>query len=303
MRPINFVVASLMVLITLLSGCNLNTDSMSTPTPIGDDNRGVPTDDSTWVRPDPATPKAPPLLEKSSRVDSGASSELQLKPDWEIASIEYVYTWWGLGEPGLENQFIQRDGTGYKLGTAPVASENVQALIKSLNHLYPAQMLMQGHAWTDDYPSWTVEIIGTDGQHVLLMASSTGNPGNGPWNVLYNGRLYAQYDGSVAKPIGQLFGGRLGKDNRPDAGSGPTDQVNFSTVGLPPQLIYGFWGLLPISNGFSYTADADKGEIKGQIVGGSRIGSMEIGQIKELKSLQLSTGGEGQAQQVSCKIV
>src|SRR5205823_4535006 len=65
------------------------------------------------------------------------------------------------------------------------------------------------------------------------------------------------------------------------------------------QLIYGFWGLLPISEDFSYAANADNGEIKGQITGSSRIGSMKIGKITSLQSLQLSVDGGGQ---VSCKV-
>jgi hypothetical protein len=232
MKRINLVVASILVLVMLLSGCNLNTDTTSTPTPIGDGNSGVPADTSAWVRPGPADPQAPLLLEKSNRVDN---SELRIKPDWEVASIEYGSFEGRLGDPSPANQFIQRDGAGYKLGASSVAPEDVQALIRSLDHLYPAQMLMERHAWTDDYPSWTIKIRGTDGQLVLLLASSTGNPGNGPWNMVYNGRLYAQYDGSVARSLGQLFGGRLSKGDRPFDDSSPADQVKFSTTGLPPQ--------------------------------------------------------------------
>ncbi len=195
----------------------------------------------------------------------------------------------GLGDPGLDTQVITYTGTTYtRSDGSAVPPAAVQTLVTALDHLYPAQMLMQGHAWTDDYPSWSVELVGTDGQHLLLTASSTGNPGNGPWTLLVNGRLYAQYDGVVAKALGGLFGGRLGKDDNPFPDSGrPPDQVSFGTVGLPPQLLYGFWGLLPISQDFHYTADASTGQIRGQITGSSRIGSMKIGQITSLAGVQV----------------
>ncbi|MEO8286558.1 MAG: SBBP repeat-containing protein [Chloroflexota bacterium] len=287
----------LITIAALLVACDPNTDNgTSTPTPGGSNNTNntsistITTD--RWIVPGPTDPAAPKLIEHSANKSS------RLTPGWKIDKIDYSDDWWGLGKPGLNNNTIQLDGSTYKKGGSSTVSEgDVQALVQSLDDLYPAQQLMQGHAWTDDYPSWTVELTGTDGQHVMLFASSTGNPGNGPWTVLYNGRLYAQYSGAVAKPLGALFGGRLGKDDNPFSHTPSTDS-KFATTGLPRQLTFGFWGLLPISSGFSYTADTSRSEITGQIVGSSRIGSMEIGQIKELNNLTLTaTRGD-----VTCKV-
>ena len=216
MKRARLVLVALMISISL-SGCEFGKEGKGTPVPGANGTPGIQIGAAGWIVPGLADPRVPALLEKSSD-GTGAS---RIKPGWEISAIEYVDAWWGLGEPGLHDLTIKRDGAGYKLDGSPARTEDVQALVKSLDHLYPAQMLMQGHAWTDDYPSWAVELVGTDGQHILLRASSTGIPGNGPWNVLYNGLLFAQYDGSVAKPLGQLFGGRLGKDDNPFPNSVP----------------------------------------------------------------------------------
>jgi hypothetical protein len=281
MKRTNAILLVLILVAGLLSGCDLNS---GTPTPMtsagGEDWHLFPATD----------PTAPALL-----VASGGDGAQRFQPGWTVDSIEYVDNWWGLGDPGFNDLTVKRAGTGYTRGDTAVPAADVQALVAALDQLYPAQMLMAGHAWTDDYPSWAVELVGTDGQHVLLFASSTGNPGNGPWTVLYNGRLYAQYDGALAKPLGRLFGGRLGSDTGPSEGRA-AGQVDFATTGLPDQLVYGFWGLLPISRDFSYIADAGKGQITGQVTGSSRIGSMQIGQITQLDSLQISAAGA----QVTC---
>ena len=283
----------LLIISSLVAACDPTTRD-GTPIPgenTNDTNKTTGSDSGRWIVPGPADPQAPRLIvtsgEKTSRLD----------PAWELAKISYSDDWWGLGKPGSNNQTITLEGGAY-FGDKLISAEDVRALVQSLDNLYPAQMLMQGNAWTDDYPSWSVELVGTDGQVIMLFASSTGNPGNGPWNLLYNGHLYAQYSGEVAKLLGKLFGGRLGKDDNPFPNSGPEGQVSFSTTSLPTQLIYGFWGLLPISNDFSYTADAARGEISGRIVGSSRIGSMEIGQIKDLRELRMTANGSD----ITCEI-
>ncbi|MDQ3928005.1 MAG: hypothetical protein M3328_02530, partial [Chloroflexota bacterium] len=245
-----------------------------------------------WKFRDLSDPGAPKLIEKHG-------DTFRLKPDWKVASIEFLYGWWGLGKPGNEHQTIALSGSEYKKGTATVSRADVKALLANLDRLYPTQLLLAGQSWTDDYPQWLVELTGESGEHILLNSSSTGNPGNGPWNVLYNGRLYAQYDGSLAGPLGKLFGGRLAEPDSEPFGDMRSGKVSFSSGGLPPQLVYGFWGLLPISSGFSYKADIAKREIAGRIEGQSRIGSMEIGDIDELSGVKLRPEGSAE---VPCTI-
>lgn len=271
----------------LLSSCAPQPGTPSVPT-----SSGPVTTFGVWKLWDPADPDAPALLE-------AGTDGYHLKPDWQIGSIEYVYGWWGLGAPGEGHQLIKRDGSSYKRGNDTVPDEDVQTLIKALDRLYPTQLLLSHTAWTDDYPHWSVEITGSDGEHILLDSSSTGNPGNGPWNVLYNGRLYAQYDGSIGAALGKLFGGRLAEKEGNPFGPDPSGKVRFSSGGLPPQLIYGFWGLVPIASGFSYGTDPAKGEITGQVTGRSRIGRMQRGEIDKLSSVKLRPEGKDEVQ---CKI-
>jgi hypothetical protein len=276
-----------LVLALSLGGCTLGDGRPGTGThgPIS----GPPTE---WQLAPAADPDAPTIL---GEVDG----RFGLRPEWQVLSIEFLYKWWGLGEPVLNHQIIERKGVEYKLGETSIAQADVQALVRALSSLYPTQMELGGYAGTDNYPSWAVELTGIDGQHMLLTSASTGNPGKGPWNILHNGRLYAQYDGSLAAPLGKLF---KSEEGEPLASYSPggrePGKVVFSSQGLPRQLLYGFWGLLAISDGFSYTADATKTEIRGQIIGSSRIGSMKIGQIKTLARLQLSAGNE----EVSCQV-
>ena len=231
-----------------------------------------------WQFWDPADPDAPVLFEKG---DAG----YKLKSGWQADLVEYLYQWTGQGKQPDDYQSIERDAAGYTLGGRSVPAADVDAFTGALDHLYPTQLLLSNQVRADDYPRWTVEVEGADGQHILVESSSTGNPGYGPWNVLYNGRLYAQYDGALGKAIGKLFGGRLADPKQEQAGA-PDGYVSFSTGTLPPQLLYGFWGLVPISNGFRYSVDVADGNIYGQITGESADGKT-ADQVEKLMSVKL----------------
>ena len=196
-------------------------------------------------------------------------------PDWKVKAIHYLYKWWGLGDPVFDYQVIEQDGNQFKRGSEVVAPDDVQAFLKSIKTLYPSQMLLGGNAWTDDYPSWAIEIIGEDGRRVQLFSSSTGNAGDGPWNVLDNGRLYAQYDGSLAAPLNKLFAGKRGEPAAAfvPGGRQPNTTV-FGTTGLPEQMLYGFSGLLPIADGFGFRTNVVSGTLEGFVQGRSSIGGM-----------------------------
>jgi hypothetical protein len=259
----------LVALVLLITGC-----SSGSPTPTPNGPAGQETS-STWQFRDPADPTLPTILEQDE------SQAYRLKADWAASSVVYSYGWWGLANPGNDYQVITRDEGGFKNGGKSVATEDVQQLLSAIHDLYPTQLLLSYTSHTDDYPQWTVQVDGTDGQHILLESESNDNPGNGPWNVLYNGRLYAQYSGALGSAIGKLFGGRLAR------GDAPTTEVSFSTNGLPPQLTYGFWGLVPISQGFSYSVDLTQSAIVGRVTGESAIGTMQIGDIDKLLSVKL----------------
>lgn len=270
-------------LVAVLAACDPD-PGMPTPAPASNNTTYTALSkigNDLWVVSGPTNPTATDIVQPSG------NNALRIDPNWKISKIDYSYQWWGLGEPGHNNGTITFDGTTYKNSdNAEISASDVQSLIQSLDNFYPAQQLMQGKNHTDDYPSWTIEILGTDNQSLTLLAASNGNPGEGPWNILYNGLLYAQYNGAVAKPLGKLFGGRLG--DGPDRFASD-HTTRFATVGLPRQLRAGFSGLLPISNDFFYEADTSKSEIHGHIIGSSVIGTMDIGEITTLNRMSLTT--------------
>lgn len=252
---------------------------VSTDTPLPDPTL------AEWTFADLHNPSAPELIEKSGDI-------YYLRDGWEVTSISYLFKWWGLSEPVLDYQEIKLTDAGYMNKDTAISKADIQALLDALDHLYPTQMMLAGNAWTDDYPSWAIELVGKDGQHILLFSSSTGNPGNGPWNVVYNGRLYAQYDGSLADPLSKLFQSERGQPAASFSGGGrEPGRVAFSTVGWPAQIRSGFWGLLPLSVDFWYEANATEQESQGAVIGRSSIGgfgNMVIGRVDQLGSVELA---------------
>jgi hypothetical protein len=227
-----------------------------------------------------------------NEVVTGQGETYAIDPNWNIKSIHYLYKWWGLGDPVFDYQAIEREGDQFKRGAEVVTTDDVQAFLKSINALYPSQMLLGGNSWTDDYPSWAIEIVGEDGRRVQLFSSSTGNAGDGPWNVLDNGRLYAQYDGSLAAPLSKLFTSQRGEPAAAfvPGGHQPNTTV-FGTTGFPEQMLYGFSGLLPIADGFGYTTNVVSGTLEGFVQGRSSIGGMGhmvIGSVTGLTRVELT---------------
>jgi hypothetical protein len=226
-----------------------------------------------------------------------------LDPNWQIAEIEYDYDWGGLGfYRDMPNEIIMRDGDTFIRNDQPLATKNIEAFIHSIARFHPSQRYVSGNGWTDDYPSHTIQITGVDGQTLVIMASSTGNPGDGPWNLIYNDHLYAQYDGAFGYGMAGIFdysmrgtaedrfGDMFGEFFSDTIAASPA--VSFSTRGLPPQIEYGFDGLFPIADSFTYGVDTATGEIKGEIVGRRAYGEYEQkpiydGTFAELNSLTL----------------
>jgi hypothetical protein len=241
----------IMLAAVLLAGCSAGIEPPPTPTPTGT----VPP--LTW---DPVDSSLPDITETSG-------DARRVTPAGVVGSIDYLYTWIGLGSWVFDHQQVTKHGETYSRdGDIEISAADVAALVASLDRLYPTQRLLGGNAWTDDYPEWTVELVGTEGQRVLLMSNSTGNPGGGPWNVLYNGRLYAQYDGAIGEALGNVFESRLGEPAGTFVPGGrEPGQVAFDTQGLPPQLTVGYAGLVPLQKRFQYSANRGAGQIEGTI--------------------------------------
>lgn len=214
----------------------------------------------------------------------------KLDDGYEIESVELSYQWWGMGDPYFEYQQIKRAGDVYKLNGRVVIEEKITKLIKSLSNLHAVPQTLNSITHTDDYPIWAIEITGTDGTKILLTSDSNSSM-YVPWNVIYNGDIYAQYDGSVEVALADLFSVSEGE---PMAafypGGGEEGKLVVSTGGWPNQLNYGFNGLLPLHTAFNYWTSPETGEIIGIFDGRSSIGgfgNMVIGSIDKLERIVL----------------
>jgi hypothetical protein len=245
---------------------------------------------------DPKDPSLPDLIISENDV-------MHLDLEWDVAQIEYSYDWWGLSEPQLGYELIRLGQSNYLWNEKVVSSERVNNFLSSITNLHPVQSLLVGIFHTDDYPTWQVELTGVDGNHILIYAASNENPGYGPWHVIYNGRMYAQYDGSIGPAIGELF------DREDDAFVWQADfpeyhsdnVVGFATEGWPNQLWNGYEGLLPVSQGFSYQIDPESSKLEGYVRGRYSIGgfgNMIVGKIVSLNSVVV----EFEEKKQSCKI-
>jgi hypothetical protein len=234
-----------------------------------------------------------------------AKNGLRLDPEWQISKIEYTYDWWGYStEPVLGYEKIEKKGGVFFWNKQEIDLEKIQNFVNSLSNLHPAESLLVGTWHTDDYPTWQVDLSGSDGNHVLIYSSSNENPGYGPWHVIYNGRIYAEYGGEIGPAIGKLFeedesafawkGGTIG-DYHPDG------LMGFETVGWPNQLWYGFDGLLPLAGSFHYVINPEIKELQGYIRGRYSIGgfgNLVVGKITTLRTVKLSV----EDKQLLCEI-
>lgn len=241
---------------------------------------------------DPKDPSLPELIIPS---DDG----MKLDPNWVISKIEYTYDWWGYStEPILGYQKIEYKNNQYYLDNEKILSKKVDDFINSLSNLHPAQSILTGIWHTDDYPTWQVELTGNDGNRILVYSSSNENPGYGPWNVIYNGRIYVEYGGLIGPAIGKLFWEEDDKSYWEGAGFGdyhPKGLMAFSTVGWTNQLWDGFDGLLPVANSFHYYIDSEKEEIRGYVRGRYSIGgfgNLVIGNVTNLHSVKINIEGK-----------
>jgi hypothetical protein len=226
----------------------------------------------------------------------------QLDPTFQVDSLEMDYEWWGMGDPILDYQQIKRVGAGFWNGSQPVSAEAVQALIQSISHLHAQPQMVNSITHTDDYPIWEIEILSTGGVHVLLFSSSNG-PYFAPWNVIINGRIFAQFDGQIAKSLSKIFDTLQGQ---PMASfyMGNTEEgyLKVDSIGWPAQLTDGFSGLLAVQSGFQYWPDPQTGELQGYLRGRSSIngsGNMIIGSITELKKVEVDVSKN---QTINCPV-
>lgn len=249
------------------------------------------TEPTLWNLYDGRTEEVYPLVEDTS-------GRMRLDPDWEVASVEFAYQWWGLGPSRLSHQEIElQDGQYIKDDETIIPQAQIDELVRAVSGLYVTQGYLDSSSHTDDYPSWDIEITGTDGTRVILNSSANSNRARTPWNVFVNGRFYAQYDGVLAGPLSILFDERLDPNlsNNTDWDDNQLTHISISGSYWPGQFTNGFMGLLPIAHSFGYYADAEESSIVGGIQGRNIIGftgMIRQGTISDLNTIYLEADGE-----------
>jgi hypothetical protein len=239
-----------------------------------------------WSFIDPEDPSLPQLIVP------GANG-LQLRADWPVTTITYLYTWDGLGDTVVTYQTVRANGGQFQIDNTNVATETVKALLTSIQGLFPYPVQVYSIDHTDDYPSRSLEIVGADGNRVQVFSVSN-TPGALPWNVIYNGRLYATWDPGIASALDRIFNGHQGQ---PAASFYPGSDPNglpLTGNGLPSALSQGMTGLLPISGRFNYSLDPKTNTIEGNISHISSIvefSSKVTGVVSRLARAQLTLNG------------
>src|SRR6478672_11512108 len=128
-RRVQKNVVLMLTALLMLPACT--NEGTPTPTSISNNTGPVPAN-TGWSYKGATDPAAPDLL-----VSSTPTGAVRVKADWNVQSIEYMDSWWGLGEPGLTNKVVNRSGSGYKLDGKDVQADQVQALVRALDHLQP----------------------------------------------------------------------------------------------------------------------------------------------------------------------
>jgi hypothetical protein len=192
-----------------------------------------------WQLANAVDPIAPELLIKGQ-------DGYKLLPNWQVATIDFSYIWaWPLPDEQIHTlQTLKFAEGAYHNGDTIIPESLIKAFLDSLDHLYPSNDMVRSITASDDDPVWRAEMVGQDGTHIFLYSNST-LIGATPWNVIYNGSLYVQYEGNIADTLTKLF-------PLPESKFSPpariiTDTLSIKSWGRPNTLQYGFTGLFPIA--------------------------------------------------------
>ncbi len=273
--------------------------AVASPTPTQESITFLPTtfeQPGKWhLRHPYANPDAPILFAPST--DGYA-----LTHEYQVASIELSYRWIGIGDSVAKFQRIEKRNGDFWNNNSQISTTAVEQLVQSIAHLRQEPQALSAIVWTDDYPFWAIELTSTSGDKVLLYSDSN-SPSYIPWNVIYNGEIYSQYDGAIPAALDGLF--KVFED-RPIASTYGDREVDYLPAttyeGPPAQITQGFSGLLPIYRYFSYFADPQKNELSGYLSDyswSSRVGGAEINWLTGLKGIDLDIRP---GQTISCSL-
>lgn len=303
------------VLFLWLLGCNAQIPTIQTSTPT---KTAVPTSSPTLAPPTATATKEFTILSTSIQQSGKWGLKLpysdqnapelisytqegyQLDATLNVESIDLTYESSGPGDPKLIYEQIKRHGSAFQRENISIATTSIKKLLQSISHLYPQpQMLLNIYPANNEYPVWAIEITNTDGHHILLYSNSNG-PNYAPWNIMYNGKIYTQLDGQISKGLSGLF--KI-TTNRPMMQL-PMQEfpISVTAIGLPEQLLDGFSGLLPIQSTFTYSTNAQTGELKGYILGRAAVGGMWAQYLHTITSLEKIILQDGNNSTIVCSI-
>lgn len=221
-------------------------------------------------------------------------SAYRLNPDWQVESIHYLYRREGKGDPpAYAAQHIVRRDDGFFRDAEAIDGGKVQAMLRAVNNLYPA------HGLTDAFGgTWDIELVGKDGRRVVLQSSDRTDSDLAPWNVIHNGRIYAQFDGRLADPLIDLFGPL----HDPTSSGEPLVRKSEEPLRFSFNAVFQHRlpvdGLVSLSGSFNYVAEAE--QIKGHI---SADGSLPVAPVTTtvngLNKVELQVAGTTQACHIS----
>jgi hypothetical protein len=240
-------------------------------------------------------PHAPVLI-------TPATDGYALNQDFQVASIELSYRWIGIGDSVYDYQRIERRDSGFWKNDQPISTEAVDKLVQAIAHLHPQPHTVSVTVWSDDYPYWAIELTSMNGDNVLLYSDSNASSYI-PWNVIFNGKIYAQYTGDIPSALDGLF--TVFEDRTISYSCGCQNEGYLPANSFEPQpeqISEGFNGLLPIYHDFSYYADLQNGELRGYLSGESRVDQVGQAQINWLTDLRAIDLDSVPGQTVSCSL-
>ncbi len=221
----------------------------------------------------------------------------------KVESIELSYQWFGhIDDIVSSYKQIRRIGDTYKLAGEVVLEEKIENLVNSIKDLHLVPQTVSSYALTDDYPIWAIEITSENGERILLTSRSNSIP-FAPWNIIYNGHVYAQYDGDVFAPLVDLF--KIDEDQAMTYSfyrNLERDVVIVNSNRLPSPLNDGFLGLLIMHRAIDFEANASAGEIIGTLNGPISINRFRdsiTGFVTDLKEVTLEKNDHSK---VNCSI-
>jgi hypothetical protein len=177
-----------------------------------------------------------------------------LDPDWPVARVDFVYKWWGNGVPIMNYQYLNSASGKFTSSKGQtVTAEALGELLAAISNLQSEPGMLYSLTHANDFPAWYLEFKGEDGEMILVQSTSNSFANGTPWNVYYNGKYYAKFDGSLLPAIQKIFPHEPYEYEYSFSAPNPYTIVynvaRDDNLGIPS-----FTGLLPIREDFYYVA-------------------------------------------------